>query len=68
MRVQKLSEKRDFFEVMLRSDSSIMNFRDMGPFEKLSYAHVNIGFYLSDPPFRVSKNKPVVFRNNIFSV
>ena len=27
-----------------------MNFRDMGPFENLPYTHVNIGFYLSDPP------------------
>ena len=27
-----------------------MNFRDMGPFENLLYTHVNIGFYLSDPP------------------
>ncbi len=28
-------------------DSSIMNFSDMGPFENLSYTHVNIGFQLS---------------------
>ena len=27
-----------------------MDFRDMGPFENLSYTHVNIGFDLSDPP------------------
>ncbi len=31
-------------------DFSIMNFRDMGPFVNLPYTHVNIGFYLSDPP------------------
>ncbi len=31
-------------------DSSIINFRDMGAFQNLPDAHVNIGFYLSDPP------------------
>ncbi len=31
-------------------DSSIMNFRDMGPFKNLPYTHVNIDFCLSDPP------------------
>ncbi len=27
-----------------------MNFRDMGPFEDPPYTHVNMDFYLSDPP------------------
>ncbi len=31
-------------------DSSIMNFRDMGAFRNPPNTHVNIGFYLSDPP------------------
>ena len=30
-------------------NSFIMDFRDMGPFENLSYTHVNMCFYLSDP-------------------
>ena len=31
-------------------DSSIMNFRDMGAFQKLPNVYFDIGFYLSEPP------------------
>ena len=41
-------------------DSLIMNFRDIGPFENLPHTHVNIGFYLSDPPGTVHRNKEMM--------
>ena len=47
-------DKAAFLTDRLRKgyDSIKMNFRDMGPFQKPLYTHVNIGFDLSDPPPR----------------